>query len=55
MVDMVGNTMHIQALVFDLDGTAMPVQLNGTPSSRVIEAVKKAKSLSRVYRDGKTP
>lgn len=40
--------MHIQALVFDLDGTAMPLQLNGTPSPRVIDAVKKAKKVCHV-------
>lgn len=36
--------MNIQALVFDLDGTAIPMQLDGMPSKRVIEVVKKAQS-----------
>lgn len=34
---------HIQALVFDLDGTAIPQAFDGMPSLRVIEAVAAAK------------
>ncbi len=40
--------MNIQALVFDLDGTAIPMQLDGMPSKRVIEVVKKAQKLCHV-------
>lgn len=39
---------NIQALVFDIDGTAIPLQLNGMPSKRLIEAVKKAKKVCHV-------
>ncbi len=35
--------MDIQALIFDLDGTAIPKDPNGMPSQRVVEAVQKAK------------
>lgn len=35
--------MNIQALIFDLDGTAIPQRLDAMPSQAVIEAVKKAK------------
>ena len=35
--------MKIEALVFDLDGTAIPKRPDGMPSNRVINAVRKAK------------
>lgn len=35
--------MNIKALVFDLDGTAVPNQRDGMPSERVISAIKRAK------------
>jgi len=35
--------MNIQALVFDLDGTAIPQAFDGMPSQRVIDAVAAAK------------
>jgi len=40
--------MDIQALVFDLDGTAVPKDPNGMPSQKVIEAVQKAKEKCHV-------
>lgn len=35
--------MDIQALIFDLDGTAIPSQVGGMPSSAVIQTVQEAK------------
>ena len=35
----------ISALIFDLDGTAIPNKLEGLPSKRVIQAVRKANKL----------
>lgn len=35
--------MKIRAVVFDLDGTAIPVAFNGLPSKKVIEAVAESK------------
>ncbi len=40
--------MHIQSLVFDLDGTAIPNDPKGRPSQRVIEAVQYAKKFCHV-------
>jgi hydroxymethylpyrimidine pyrophosphatase-like HAD family hydrolase len=40
--------MKIDALVFDLDGTAIPPQIDGLPSARVIAAVKEAKKKCHV-------
>lgn len=40
--------MNIQALVFDLDGTAISSRPDGMPSKRVIDAVKKAQKLCHV-------
>ena len=40
--------MNIQALVFDLDGTAIPQKLDGMPSPAVIEAVRRAKAVCHV-------
>jgi 5-amino-6-(5-phospho-D-ribitylamino)uracil phosphatase len=40
--------MNIKALIFDLDGTAIPKKPEGMPSQRVIEAVKKAKKICHV-------
>lgn len=37
-----------QALIFDLDGTAMPVELNALPSKNVINAVKDAQKKLKV-------
>lgn len=34
--------VKIKAIIFDLDGTAIPNRIDGTPSKRVIDAVKKA-------------
>lgn len=34
--------VQIKAIIFDLDGTAIPNKKDGTPSQRVIDAVKKA-------------
>jgi hydroxymethylpyrimidine pyrophosphatase-like HAD family hydrolase len=35
--------MDFKAIIFDLDGTAIPLALEALPSQRVIDAVKKAK------------
>ncbi len=40
--------MNIQALVFDLDGTAIPQTFDGMPSQRVIDAVASAKKYCHV-------
>lgn len=40
--------MKYKAIIFDIDGTAMPLALTATPSERVIQAVKKAKQFSKV-------
>lgn len=40
--------MNIQALVFDLDGTAIPQTFDGMPSAAVIAAVKAAKKRCHV-------
>lgn len=40
--------MNIQALIFDLDGTAIPFRPDGMPNQAVIEAVKKAKEICHV-------
>lgn len=40
--------MNIQALVFDLDGTAIPQTFKGMPSQAVINAVRKAKKVCHV-------
>lgn len=40
--------MPIRALIFDLDGTAIPSQVDGMPSAKIIEAVKKAKTFCHV-------
>lgn len=40
--------MNIRAVVFDLDGTAIPVEVGGIPSSKVISAVSKSKTLVKV-------
>ena len=40
--------MNIQALVFDLDGTAIPQAFDGMPSKRVIDAVSRAKKYCHV-------
>lgn len=40
--------MNIQALIFDLDGTAIPSEFNGMPSQAVIDAVQKAKKICHV-------
>jgi HAD superfamily hydrolase (TIGR01484 family) len=40
--------MTFKALVFDLDGTAIPKSPDGMPSQAVIDAVKKAKSVCHV-------
>lgn len=40
--------MKLSALVFDLDGTAIPKQANGMPSKKVVEAVQKAKQVCHV-------
>ena len=38
----------VQALIFDLDGTAIPATVNGMPSQRVIQAVTEAKNFCHV-------
>lgn len=38
----------IRALIFDLDGTAIPAKIDGTPSSAVIQAVAEAKKYCHV-------
>jgi len=45
MKQVITNQKHqrISVLVFDLDGTAVPNSIEGMPSKRVIEAVRKAK------------
>ena len=40
--------MKIQALIFDLDGTAIPSKVNGMPSEAVIKAVQQAKGQCHV-------
>ncbi len=40
--------MPIKSLIFDLDGTAIPNQLDGMPSQTVIAAVQKAKNYCQV-------
>lgn len=40
--------MSIKALIFDLDGTAIPNSPKGMPSVRVLEAVRKAQELVKV-------
>lgn len=40
--------MEIKTVVFDLDGTAIPVEADGMPSDRVIEAVAEAKKTVKV-------
>ncbi len=40
--------MNIQALIFDLDGTAIPSRIDGMPSQAVIDAVGKAKKVCHV-------
>lgn len=40
--------MNIQALIFDLDGTAIPSRIDGMPSQAVIDAVQKAKKVCHV-------
>lgn len=40
--------MKIQALIFDLDGTAIPSRIDGMPSQAVIDAVWKAKKVCHV-------
>lgn len=40
--------MRYRALIFDLDGTAIPNSLDGVPSQRVINAVKRAQKSVRV-------
>lgn len=40
--------MAIKAIIFDLDGTAIPNRIDGIPSERVIEAVRKAQKLIKV-------
>ncbi|MFA6571603.1 MAG: HAD family hydrolase [Bacteroidota bacterium] len=40
--------MNIQALIFDLDGTAIPSRIDGMPSQVVIDAVRKAKKICHV-------
>lgn len=37
------QTQHFKALIFDLDGTAVPNREDGVPSPRLIKAVAKAK------------
>ena len=40
--------MKYKALIFDLDGTAVPSEMNGMPSKAVIKAVQKAKKTLKV-------
>jgi len=40
--------MDIKAVVFDLDGTAIPVKMEGEPSQKVIDAVFEAKKLVKM-------
>ncbi len=40
--------MKVKALVFDLDGTAIPNDRHGMPSQRIIDAVRKAKEVCHV-------
>lgn len=40
--------MKYKAIIFDIDGTAMPLELTATPSNKVIEAVKKAQQYVKV-------
>lgn len=40
--------MNIQALIFDLDGTAIPSAIDGMPSQAVIDAVQQAKKACHV-------
>jgi hydroxymethylpyrimidine pyrophosphatase-like HAD family hydrolase len=40
--------MDIKAVVFDLDGTAIPVAVDGLPSQKVIDTVSKAKKYAMV-------
>lgn len=40
--------MKIDALIFDLDGTAIPNDRNGMPSKKVIDTVQKAKKICHV-------
>lgn len=40
--------MKIDALVFDLDGTAVPLKPDGMPSQKVIDVVNKAKKVCHV-------
>jgi hydroxymethylpyrimidine pyrophosphatase-like HAD family hydrolase len=40
--------MEIKAIIFDLDGTAIPNKKDGMPSKRLIETVAKAQKKVRV-------
>ena len=40
--------MKFKAIIFDLDGTAIPNRNDGMPSERVINAVKKAQDIIKV-------
>ncbi len=40
--------MDIKTVVFDLDGTAIPVKMEGEPSQKVINAVSEAKKLVKM-------
>ena len=40
--------MQFKAVIFDLDGTAIPTKLNAIPSFRLINSIKKAQKLVRL-------
>ncbi|MGI8419546.1 MAG: HAD family hydrolase [Candidatus Levyibacteriota bacterium] len=40
--------MKFKAIVFDIDGTAIPTQLNATPSLRLIKTIKNAQKRVKI-------